>query len=112
MANEIPLRPDDVAEVIFQKNTKFNVEQYLIAPERHRIETGSLLTLGDDLSYELRSEDGSPRKSENDPTNTFWKKEEKCYRVATEEDHEKLNFSLQCKTTYSLVMYAERTVGN
>jgi hypothetical protein len=106
------ISPDDVAEVIFQKDTKFNVEQYLIAPERHRIETGSIIALGDELNYELRSEDGSPRKTENDPSNTFWKKEEKCYRVATEEDHEKMNFSLQCKTTYSLVMYAERTVGN
>ena len=84
-----------------QKNTKFNVEQYLIAPERHRIETGSLIALGDELDYELRSEDGSPRKTDNDPTNTFWKKEEKCYRVATEGDEEKMKTILFLRAIHS-----------
>jgi hypothetical protein len=104
------ISPDDIAEVIFQQNTKFNIEQYLVSPERHRIEQGSMTALGKDLDFELRSSDGSPLKTTEDPTNSFWKKAEKCYNV-TEENDLSRNVR-QCKTIYTLEQYAERTVGN
>ena len=101
------ISPDDVAEVNFQKNSKFNIEQYLVSPERHRVEMGSIPSLARELNFVMRAEDGSPIKDPNDPTNSFFKLEEKCYILG----QGKMRLR-ECKTTYTLEYYAERTVGN
>lgn len=103
------ISPDDVAEVMFHKNNKFDLIDYIVSPERHRIETGSITALANELSFELRSEDGSPVTEPNDETNSFWKKEEKCYTVSNGMNEESTR---ECKTVYTLIYYAERTVGN
>lgn len=106
------ITPDDVAEVIFQKDTKFNIEQYLVSPERHRIEIGTMEELGKDLNFELRDENGGPVVDKQNPTNWFWKKSEKCYTVQSPGDIDKFSVTRECKTSYTLEYYEERVVGN
>ncbi len=108
------ISPDDVAEVLFQKNTRFEIIDYFISKTAHRIEQGNTLELASELSFELRSEDGSEVKNPNDATNSFWKKEEKCYTVTNEEKDVNGNLSPQervCRTSYKQYFYEERELS-
>jgi hypothetical protein len=102
--------PDNIAEVLFHKHTKFNMEQYIIAPEKNKFVNGSLLDLAPELGYELRAEDGTNIIDINSPLNTFWKKSEKCYNVVKDQQNN-IN-ERECKTTYTLEYYEEKTVQN
>lgn len=104
--------PDDLAEVLFQKNTRFNVKKYIFSTERHRLELASTETLANHFDYELRSENGSPISDRKDPTNSYWKKDTKCYNVSVEQATNGDSYSppvqvKECKTTYKEFYYEE-----
>ncbi|MBC7430174.1 MAG: hypothetical protein H7336_16290 [Bacteriovorax sp.] len=100
--------PDDIAEVLFYKNTKFKVRDYLVSTERHRVDLATVGALADIFEYELRAENGEVIKDPKDPTNSFWKQETKCYNLA--DGSTKISdrgFSKTCKTTYKEFYYEE-----
>jgi hypothetical protein len=108
------ITPDDLAEILFYKNTKFRIMKFMVSKDKHRIDLVTQDYIVDDLNYELRKEDGSPIESKEDPKNTYWKKEQKCYTVAnsnstygvaTESD---LNEARACKTSYKEFYYEEK----
>jgi hypothetical protein len=98
--------PDNIAEALFQKFTKFNMEQYIIAPEKDKFVNATLLDLAPEIGYELRAEDGTNIIDINNPLNTFWKKSEKCYTVNRDETNNITE--RQCKTIYTLEIYEEK----
>lgn len=111
------ITPDDVAEVLFQKNTKFKVQSFMLAKEEHRIEMVDMSYIADEFDYEKRAKDGSPIEDEQDETNSYWKKETKCYNVAgnssaegdAPNDRSSVDDSKRlCKTTYKEFYYEER----
>lgn len=106
------ITPDDIAEVIFQKNTRFKVSKYLLAKEKHRLELATDEILGVNFDYELRSENGGPIQDRTDKTNSFWKKETKCYNVGyAESSGEDGSYGperiKECRTTYKEYYYEE-----
>ena len=94
--------PDDIAEVLFYKNSKFKMTDYMVSTERHRVEMATVGTLADIFDFELRAENGEEIKDPKDTTNSFWKKETKCYNLATDT-----NTNKTCKTTYKEYYYEE-----
>jgi hypothetical protein len=100
------ITPDDIAEVLFYKNTKFKIKDYLVSTERHRVDMATVGTLADIFEYELRTENGDSIKDPKDPTNSFWKKQTKCYNVATNSAMSSV-FTKNCKTTYKEYYYEE-----
>lgn len=94
--------PDDIAEVLFYKNTKLRVTDYMLSTQRHRVEMSTVGHLADIFEYELRAENGEVIKDPKDPTNSFWKKETKCYNLAEGNTSNKT-----CKTTYKEFYYEE-----
>jgi hypothetical protein len=99
------ITPDDIAETLFYKNSKFDVSDYMLSTERHRIEMSTKKNLADIFEFELRAENGEEVKDPQDPTNGFWKKHTKCYKLAYEDDGQGLTRS--CKTTYKEFYYEE-----
>lgn len=106
--------PDDIAEVLFQKGTPFKLSDYMVSTERHRIEKVGIDYLANIFEYELRASNGEEIKDPADPTNSFWKKETKCYNLAQPAAAENENYSSglvkTCRTTYKEYTYEE--VGN
>jgi hypothetical protein len=106
------ITPDDVAEVLFQKGTKFNIANYVLSTKRHSTGTSNIYELAEKYDYELRAENGSPLIDKSDPTNSFWKNETKCYKVKTAASgppgkgnlagHKKV-----CKSSYKEYQYEE-----
>lgn len=105
------ITPDDVGETLFMKNTRFTMTDYVFSTERHRIEKADINKLAEIYEYELRAENGDPIKDPADTSNSFWKKETKCYKVSEEKgptvDSEGV-FSRICKTTYKEFYYEEQ----
>jgi len=105
------ITPDDVGETLFMKNTRFTMTDYVFSTERHRIEKADISKLAEIYEYELRAENGDPIKDPADTSNSFWKKETKCYKVSKEKgptaEPENL-FSRICKTTYKEFYYEEQ----
>jgi hypothetical protein len=104
--------PDDIAEVIFQKNSRFKVSKYLLSKEKHRLELANAEILGVNFDYELRAENGGPILDRGDQANSFWKKETKCYNVGySNNQKEDGSFSgeriKECRTTYKEYYYEE-----
>ncbi|MDD4975652.1 MAG: YiiX/YebB-like N1pC/P60 family cysteine hydrolase [Bacteriovorax sp.] len=112
------ITPDDVAEILFQKNTKFKIKNFMVSKEDHRIELVNMSYIADELDYELRTVDGNPVQDQKDSTNSYWKKETKCYTIkvkpesAEEEEKREDSFDLRrfCKTSYKEFYYEEREV--
>lgn len=110
------ITPDDVAEVLFQKNTKYKIQQFMVAKEEHRIELKNMSYIADELNYELRGKDGNPIEDEQDETNSYWKKETKCYNVTvgtrvpgfSKKGRDAETDQRICKTTYKEFYYEER----
>ncbi len=106
--------PDDIAEVLFQKGTPFKVANYMLSTERHTIEMMGIDYLANIFDYEKRTSDGEEIKDPKDPTNSFWKKETKCYTLTSSTpsgDKEGSEAPVKtCKTTYKEYTYEE--VGN
>lgn len=110
------ITPDDIAEILFQKNTKFKVTNFTIAKESNQIKQVDLDYISDDFDYELRNSNGDPVESKEDQSNSYWKKETKCYTVAN------INFikgteaikmkgeetNRLCKTSYKEFQYEEK----
>ena len=108
------ITPDDLAEVLFYKNSRFKVKNYLLSTKRHRIEVSNAQTLAGNFDYELRFEDGSPMNDERDPRNSYWKKETKCYNVTSIPESRRGDTDEQlpitekvCRTTYKEFYYEE-----
>lgn len=105
------ITPDDIGETLFMKNTRFKMTDHILSTERQKIQRVSLDRLADIYDYELRKENGDPIENPKDPSNSFWKKETKCYKVS-EEKGPTFNssgiFSRFCKTTYKEFYYEEQ----
>lgn len=112
------ITPDDVAEVLFQKNTKYKIQNFMVAKEEHRIELHNLSYIADEFDYEKRTKDGNPIEDEQDESNSYWKKDTKCYNVVSEastltppvsaEENITSNEKRVCRTTYKEFYYEER----
>lgn len=105
------ITPDDVGETLFMKNTRFKMTDYVFSTERHRIEKADINKLAEIYEYELRAENGDPIKDPEDSSNSFWKKETKCYKVSEEvglTTNASGLFSRVCKTTYKEFYYEEQ----
>lgn len=110
------ITPDDVAEILFQKNTKFKVQNLMYAKEDHRIELRNMSYIADELGYEKRTKDGNPIEDDQDETNSYWKKDTKCYMVVETDANEPYNSDFTpnnaqkrvCNTTYKEFYYEER----
>jgi len=114
----VTITPDDIAEVLFFKNSKFKIQQYFVAKEAHNIEMVDLSHIADEFNYELRTKDGNSTKDEPNQTNSYWKKEIKCFNLSLPEtftdpdDTQKVVRSGQtkrvCKTSYKQNFYEEK----
>lgn len=109
------ITPDDVAEIMFQKNTKFHLINFMVSKEEHRIELVNLGYVADEMDYELRKSDGNPIEDQKDPNNSYWKKETKCFNVTdssspmdNEDRYRDNNFKRVCKTSYKEFYYEEK----
>lgn len=103
--------PDDIGETLFMKNTRFKMTDYVLSTERHKIEKVGLSHLAEIYDYELRKENGDPVEDTKDPSNSFWKKETKCYKVSEEKGPSSKSsgiFSRFCKTKYKEFYYEEQ----
>jgi hypothetical protein len=104
----VTITPDNIAEILFQKNTKFQVIKSMTSKEDHSISHVSLENLGDEIGYELRTSSGQPISDAADASNTYWKKEEKCFNV---ENGDSANSRRMCKTDYKEYFYEEKDAG-
>jgi hypothetical protein len=95
--------PDDLGEILFMKNTRFNISQYFLSTKRQIVETPTIERLASLYDYEMRAENGTEMKDPNDPTNSYWKKETKCYTVSDERN----NSGRVCTTSYKEFYYEE-----
>ncbi|MFA6235894.1 MAG: YiiX/YebB-like N1pC/P60 family cysteine hydrolase [Bacteriovorax sp.] len=108
------ITPDDVAEVLFWKNTKFKVQNFMVSKDEHRIELVNMSYIADEFSYELRTKDGDPIKDPADETNSYWKRATKCYNVIEPTENyssEEMMVSENkrvCNTSYKEFYYEER----
>lgn len=84
---------------------------YMLSTQRHRIEMENISHLADIYEYEMRASNGEEIKDPQDPTNSFWKKETKCYMVSESNEpgpmREEATKVRQCKTTYKEYYYEE-----
>lgn len=103
------ITPDDIAEILFQKNTRFEMIDYVHSTKRHKFEHLNLDALAQIFEYELRQENGDAPKDPADPLNSFWKKETKCYNVSEGSSVRGEDYPTQkvCKTTYKQFSYEE-----
>lgn len=102
--------PDNIAEILFQKNTKFKVKKFMVAKEERRIDLVDISYISDELDYELRAKDGTPAQDSN-AENSYWKKETKCYTVnksATAVMGSNATQERICNTSYKEYYYEER----
>ena len=102
------ISPDDAAEILFQKNTKFKIKSFMVAKKKDKINMVDRSYIADDLSYELRASDGTPVQNEDDKTNSYWKYETKCYNVGSYSDLKNGRVNRACKTSYKVIQYEER----
>ncbi len=105
--------PDDISEILFYKNSKFKFHASFYSEKRHTIEVGDIDDLARELDYELRDQSGDEVSNPEDPNNSYWKKETKCYNVTEQRtDFENgeggTNYKKRvCKTTYKEFYYEE-----
>ena len=107
------ITPDDVAEILFQKNTKFHIENIQVGNKNKEITLANLDYLASDLDYEMRASSGTKMTDKTDPSNSYWKKEVKCYTVLG-NDPEATSFFKKhfCKTSFKQFTYEERNLYN
>ncbi len=109
------ITPDDIAEILFHKGTKFSIINFMVAKDENKIEMVDISYIAGEMDYELRKSDGSPiqdQTEQSDPSNSYWKKETKCYNV-TEPTRtgrgDNLNGTQRvCKTSYREFFYEEK----
>jgi hypothetical protein len=100
------ITPDDLAEILFQKNTKFKIKTFMVATDIDKIAFVDRGYIANELNYELRAKDGSPSQNPQDQSNSYWKKETKCYNVSSKEANGTM--LRKCSTTYKEFIYEER----
>lgn len=103
------ITPDDIGEILFKKNSNFIMTEYVASTERHNTVNYDIYHLADIYGYEYRSFDGSPLKDKESPTNSFWKKDTKCYKVSSSDSDGKISSHsrISCKTKYKEYTYEE-----
>jgi hypothetical protein len=94
--------PDDIGEVLFLKNTAFKMTDYVGSTKRQKPIFYDINHLAEIYGYELRAENGGPVLDSMRSSNSFWKKETKCYNVSSSEFKKK-----SCKVTYKEYTYEE-----
>ncbi len=99
--------PDDLSEVLFMKNTRFFIADYILSTKRHKMINPGLERLAQKFNFELRAEDGSEVKDPEDLTNSYWKKETKCYTLPLSDNKKVTAPMRKCKTTYKEFTYEE-----
>ena len=102
------ITPDDAAEILFQKNTKFKIKNFMVAKKENKIEQVDMSYIAGELDYELRASDGTPIQDLADKTNSYWKKETKCYTVSSSAGLPSNRFKRVCNTSYKEFLYEER----
>jgi hypothetical protein len=100
------ITPDDIGDILFQKNTRFKMTDYVISTKRQTLEHQDINFLANIFEYEVRNQDGDVPTDPKDPTNSFWKKETKCYNVGSTSESS-ANAKKTCKTTYKEFIYEE-----
>lgn len=103
------ISPDNIAEIIFQKNTKFILQNSIVAKNNQTLRNSDVSTIAENLDYELRAANGTPVQVADDLSNSYWKKLTKCHLVVTNEQYDS---SLQttervCQTSYIEYNYEE-----
>ena len=103
------ITPDDVAEILFQKNTKFHILNIQVGSRNKEVTLEHIDYLASDLDYEMRALNGAKITDQKDPNNSYWKKEVKCYTVIG-NDPEATSFFKKhfCKTSFKQFTYEER----
>ena len=108
--------PDDLSEILFMKNTKFSLVGYFLSTKRQTLSNPGLERLAQKFNYELRSGDGLEVKDPMDSKNSYWKKETKCYTLASREPKETNSLTTsdqenrllrKCTTLYKEYYYEE-----
>lgn len=108
------ITPDDVAEIMFYKNTKYQLIDYLVSKEQNIIKKVGLENIAYDLDYELRRVSGEPIENDTVGDTSYWKKQTKCYRVVDNQSNNgpdsesNSNGHRSCNVTYKEFMYEER----
>ncbi len=108
------ITPDDIAEILFQKETRYKVIDFMVSKDDDKIETAGLDFIAEELDYELRTSNGDPIVTQADATNSYWKKETKCYNVSSNgaslssENSSDNSNTRYCKTSYKEYIYEER----
>ena len=116
----VTITPDDIAEVLFQKNTKFKIQSYILATEANNIKYMDLSYIASEFDYEKRTKDGAPVQDELDQSNSYWKRETKCYNLLDREEglepgpivalnsFKNKTTKRACKTSYQENIYEEK----
>jgi hypothetical protein len=105
------ITPDDVAEILFQKNTKYHIKNFLVSKSEDKIESVGIDYIADELEFELRTSNGDPISDREDKSNSYWKKITKCYTVEENSHSNDGSNNLgrrNCNTTYKEYYYEER----
>ena len=105
------ITPDDVAEILFQKNTKFHIKNFLVSKSEDKVESVGVDYIADELEFELRTSTGDPISNREDQSNSYWKRITKCYTVedSSPSNRDSNNLSRRtCITTYKEFYYEER----
>lgn len=95
------LTPDDLAEILFYKGTRFEMVQNISSNKRHDLEFGKQDDLASFFDYELRDESKS-----------YWKKETKCFSLKKDTPFPSEDFSdgkRVCQTKYKEFFYEENS---
>ena len=104
--------PDNIAEIIFYNQTKFNLETFIISiKDQEMVVNNDLSLIADKLNYELRASNGTPLLKIDDPTNNFFKRTTKCYteKVALNEFYSQ-EAKRVCNTSYAAYNYQEQAL--
>lgn len=101
--------PDEVAEIMFYKNTKFDLVTSIRALKKDQIYYTNKVHLAPFFDFELRSSDSTPVRDYKDQTNSYWKKTTSCYNLQGQKIQESFGAKLLklCKTEYKEYQYEE-----
>lgn len=105
------ITPDNIAEIIFQKNTKFNTQVYILSTDDKTITNAGPQIVAENLDYELRTSTGLPIQDKDDASNSYWKKITKCHSVMTVNNHRDSSIQATkrvCETSYNEYNYEEK----
>ncbi|MGZ3809626.1 MAG: hypothetical protein ACXVCE_16210, partial [Bacteriovorax sp.] len=85
---------------------KFDIINFMVAKDESKIDLVNIDYIAGEMDYELRKSDGNPIEDQKDPSNSYWKKETKCYNFTDAND--KASLKRTCKTSYKEFYYEEK----